>query len=63
MEVQVINIPKKIKEYEHELCFLIKESGNKMEQVTSRLFAVAVSLGKKNNEEILSLGGPRKRTR
>ena len=39
MEVQVGNILKKLKEYEHELHLLIKESGNKMEQVTSSLCA------------------------
>ena len=42
---------------------MIKESSNKMEQVTSSLCAVAASLGKKNNEEIMSLGGPSKRTK
>ena len=34
-----------------------------MEQVTSSLCAAATSLGKKNNEEIMSLGRPSKRTR
>ena len=34
-----------------------------MEQVTLSLFSAAASLGKKNNEEIMSLGGPSKRTR
>ena len=42
---------------------MIRESGNKMEQVTSSLCVATASLGKKNNEEIMSLGRPSKRTR
>ena len=34
-----------------------------MEQVTSSLCATVASLGKKNNEEIMSPSGPSKRTR
>ena len=41
---------------------LIKESGNKMEQVTSSICVVVASLGKCTNEEIISPGGPSKRT-
>ena len=63
LEVQVSNIPKNLKEYEHKLCLLIKESANKMEQVNSSLCAVAAGLGKKNNKEIMFLGGTSKRTR
>ena len=63
LEVHVGNIPEKLKEYEHELYLLIKESGNKMEQVTSSLCVAAASLDKKNNEEIMSPSRPRKRTR
>lgn len=71
MEIQIGNILEKLKEYERELYYLIKESGQRMEQVTSSLCAVAASLDKKNNEEIMSLhnvgmgslGVPSKRTR
>ena len=63
LEAQVGNIPDKLKEDEQDLQHLIKESGNKMEQVTSSLCVAAASLGKNNNEEIMSLGGPSKRTR
>ena len=42
---------------------MIRESGKKMEQVTSSLCANMASLGKKNNEEIMPPGGPSKRTR
>ena len=71
LEVQVGNIPEKLKEYEQELRLLIRESGNKMEQVTSSLCATIASLGKKNNDEIMSPSntivgspsGPRKRAR
>ena len=50
MEVQVGNIPNKLKDYEQNLRLLIKESGNKMEQVTSSICVVATSLGKCANE-------------
>ena len=42
---------------------MIKESGKNMEQVMSSLCATTTSLGKKTNEEIMSPGGPSKRTR
>ena len=57
------NIPEKLKEYKQKLHLLIRENGNKMEQVTSILCAAVASLGKKNNEEIMSPGVPSKRTR
>ena len=63
LEAQVENIPEKLKEYEQEIHLLIKESSNKMEQISSSLYVAMASLGKKNNEEIMSLGGPSKRTR
>ena len=63
LEAQVGNIPKKLKEHEQDLRLLIRESGNNMEQVTSSLCAATMSLRKKKNEEIISLGGPSKRTR
>lgn len=71
LESQVGNIPKKLKEYELELHQLIKDSGQRMRLVTSSLCAAANILGKKSNEEIMSLdtvgvkspGGPIKRTR
>ena len=63
LDAQVGNILEKLKEYKHELYLLIRESGNKMDQVTLSLCVVATSFGKKNNEEIMSLGGPSKRTR
>ena len=56
------NILEKLKEYEQDLQHVIKESGNKMEQVTSSLSAAMASLGKKTNE-VLSPRGPSKRTR
>ena len=31
MEVQIGNIPNKLKDYDQELCYLIKKSGQKME--------------------------------
>lgn len=51
-----------------EIRQLIKDSGKKMELVTSNLCAVAANLGEKSNEEIMSpdvvvaksLGGPSK---
>ena len=55
MKVQIGNIPKKLKEYKQDLCYLIKESGQRMEHVTSSLCAMLASLGKKSNEEIMSL--------
>ena len=71
MEVQIGNIPKNLKEYKQELCYLIKESGQRMEHVTSSLCAPVASLGKNSNEEIMSLrnmelrspGGPSKKIR
>ena len=63
MEVHVGNIPNKLKDYEQNLWMLIKESGNKMEQVTSSICTSTASLGKQTNEEIISPGGPSKRTR
>ena len=57
------DIPKKLKDYEQNLRLLIKESGTKMEQVTSSICAAAASLGKRANEEITSSEGPSKRTR
>ncbi len=56
------NILGKLKEYEQDLQQWIKESENKMEQVTSSLCAAITSLGKKTNE-VVSMGGPSKRTR
>ena len=57
------DIPKKLKDYELNLKMLIKESGTKMEQVTSSICAAAVSLEKRVNEETISSEGPSKRTR
>ena len=57
------DIPKKLKYYEKNLRMLIKESGTKMEQVTSSICATSTSLGKRANEEIISIEGPSKRTR
>ena len=62
LETKVGNIPEKLKEYEQGLRHLIKESGNNMEQVTSSLCVAAASLGKKTNEDIMSPGGPSKKT-
>ena len=50
MDVQVGNIPDKLKDYEQNLWLLIKESGDKMEQVTSNICAATTSLGKFTNE-------------
>ena len=69
LERQVGNIPDKLKEYELELRQLIKDSGQRMELVTSSLCTVVASLGKKSNVEIMSSdivgvkspGGPSKR--
>ena len=63
MEVQVGNIPNKLKDYEQSLWLLIKESSNKMEQVTYNIFFIATNLGKHTNEEIMLSRGPSKRTR
>ena len=63
MEVQMGDIPNKLKDYEQNLRMLIKESGTKMEHVTSSICDVVASLGKQASEEIISLGGPSKRTR
>ena len=60
MEIQIGNILAKLKEYENKLWLLIKEIGNKMEQVTSSICATNATLGKRTNEEIISLGGPSK---
>ena len=57
------DIPKKIKDYEINLKILIKESGTKMEQVTSRISAATASLRNRVNEETISSEGPSKRTR
>ena len=57
------DIPNKLKEYEKNLRMLIKESGTKMEQVTSSICVATTSLGKRANEEIISSEGPSKRTR
>ena len=54
LENQVGNISKKQKEYEMQLWQLIKDSGQKMEIVTSNLCVAGASLGKKSNEEIMS---------
>ena len=62
LEAQVGNMPGKLKEYEQDLQHLIKGSGKKLEQVTSSLCAAANFLGKKTNE-VVSPGGPSKRTR
>lgn len=63
MDVQLGNILDKLKDCEQNLCLLIKESGNKMEQVTSSFCVAAASSGKRTYEEIMSPGGPSKRTR
>jgi hypothetical protein len=44
------DIPKKLKDYEINIKILIKESGAKVEQVTSSIFATTVSLEKRVNE-------------
>ena len=56
------NNPKNLKKYKQDLRHPIKESGNKMEQVTSSLYVATTSLGKKTNE-VTSPRGPSKRTR
>ena len=63
LEVQMGDIPKKLKDYEKNLRMLIKESGTKMEQVTSCICTTTTSLGKRENEEIISSEGLSKRTR
>lgn len=57
------NIPNKLKDYGQNLRMLIKESGNKMEQVTCSICTTTASLGKCTNEEIISPGGFIKRTK
>ena len=57
------DILKKLKDYELNLKMLIKESGSRMEHVTSSIYAAAASLGKRVNEESIPLEGPSKRTR
>ena len=57
------DIPKKLKDYEQNLRVLIRESGTKMEQVTSSIYVAAVALGKRVNEGTISSEGPSKRTR
>ena len=57
------NILEKLKEYKQEIYLLIRKSGNMMEQVTFILCAAVASFSKKNNEEIMSLGRPSKRTK
>ena len=54
IENQVGNIPEKLNEYEMQLRQLIKDSGQKLEMVTSNLCVAAANLGKKSNEEIMS---------
>ena len=56
LETQVGNILEKLKEYEQDLRHLIKEIGNKMEQVNSSLCAAMASLGKKTNEIVSPKG-------
>ena len=63
LEVQMGDIPKKLKDYELNLKMLIKESGTKREQVTSSICAAIESLKKRVNEETISSEGPSKRTR
>ncbi len=63
LEVQMGDIPKKLKDYELNLRMLIKESGTKMEQVTSSICAAIASLGKRVNEDTISSKGLSKRTR
>lgn len=57
------DILKKLKDYEQNLRMLTKESGTKMEHVTSSTYATTASLGKRENEGTISLKGPSKRTR
>lgn len=57
------DIPNTLKNYEQNLRILIKESGTRMEQVTSSIYDVSMSLRKRDNEDIISSKGPRKRTR
>ena len=61
LEVQMGDIPKKFKDYEINLKILIKESGIKMEQVTSSICTATASLGNRVNEENISSDGPSKR--
>ena len=63
MDLQVGNIPHQLNNYEQKLRLFIKVSGQKLEQVTSNICAVATSHGKRINEEIISPRGPNKRTR
>ena len=63
LEEQMGDISKNIKDYKHNLRELIKESEIKMEHVTSSLCAAVASLGKRENEVIISSEGPSKRTR
>ena len=60
---QMGDIPKKLKDYELNLRDLIKESEIKMELDTSSLCAIAASLGKRENEVIISIEGLSKGTR
>ena len=57
------DIPNKLKDYEQNLKILIKVSGMKMKQVTSMICVADASLGKIANEEIITLEGPRNRSR
>ncbi len=71
LENQVENIPKKLKAYEMELFQIVKDSGKRMDMMTSSLCVAISSLGKKSNKEIMSqvvvgvkiLDGPSKRMR
>ncbi len=63
LEGKMGDIPKKLNNYEQNLRMLIKESGTKMEQVTSSICAATTSLGKRANEDITSAEAPSKRTR
>ena len=57
------DIPKKLNYYELNLKILIKESGTKIEQVTSSICVAAAILEKRVNEETISFEGPSKRKR
>ena len=50
LEVQMGDIPNKLKDYEQNLRMLIKEIGTRMEQVTSSICAATASLSKRDNE-------------
>ena len=63
LDGQMGDIPNKLNNYEHNLKLLIKESGTKMEQVTSSICAAAASLGKRVSEEITPAEGLSKRMR